>query len=405
MCSSLAYDPAASTEMQDPFPGWEWARRNAPVFYSPKHDVWWVSRYEDVRDILHSPESYSSRGSLKTPPPPPGLAEILGGLPWDHTITAQDPPDHTRLRRLGQVAFLPRHVADREPMIRAIVNRYIDTFPQGEPFDLVKAFSQPIPLEVITRIVGAPVEDAPRLRHWTDVFFRLVGSGATLDEGQRQELYGEIRDLMVYCGEFIDDRRRSPQDDVASDLIQARGDDGEPRLSDVELSSVIISLFAAGNETSASMISQSLYCLLTNPAQWDEVRSDPSLIPAAVEETLRFCGPVKGIQRTAVRDVTIGGVDVPMGAQLYLMLGSTGRDDEHWAEPDAFNIHRPKLSQHLMFGKGLHFCLGAPLARLEGRVALECICERVPDIELAGPIVYGDFVRVLSPASMSVRIL
>jgi cytochrome P450 len=404
MSQAPAYDPAASTEMQDPFPGWQWARHKAPVFYSAKHDVWWVSRYEDVRDVLRSPDTYSSRGSLKTPAPPPGLEDILGGLPWEHTITAQDPPDHTRLRRLGQVAFLPKHVADREPMIRSIINRYIDAFPTDGSFDLVTAFSQPIPLEVITRIVGAPVADAHRLRKWTDAFFQLIGSGATLEAGRLAHLYEQIRELMEYCRELIDSRRGAPQDDVASDLIHARGEDGEPRLSDVELTSVIISLFTAGNETSASMISQSLYCLLSNREQWGAVRADHSLIPAAVEETLRFCGPVKGIQRTAVRESTIGGVTVPKGVQLYLMLGSTGRDDQHWADPDVFNIHRHGLSQHLMFGKGLHFCLGAPLARLEGRVALECICERVPDIQLAGPIIYGDFVRVLSPASMEVRI-
>ena len=404
MSQSLAYDPAASTEMQNPFPGWQWARRKAPVFYSAKHDVWWVSRYEDVREVLRSPEIYSSRGSLKTPAPPPGLADILGGFPWEHTITAQDPPDHTRLRRLGQVAFLPKHVADREPMIRSIINRHIDAFPTNKTFDLVTAFSQPIPLEVITRIVGAPVADAARLRKWTDAFFQLVGSGGSLEPERLAYLYDQIRELMEYCRELIDDRRAAPQDDVASDLIHARGENGEPRLSAVELTSVIISLFTAGNETSASMISQSLYCLLSTPEQWDEVLRDQSLVPAAVEETLRFCGPVKGIQRTALRESTLGGVTVPEGAQLYLMLGSTGRDDQHWADADEFNIHRQGLSQHLMFGKGLHFCLGAPLARLEGRVALECICERVPDIQLAGPIVYGDFVRVLSPASMEVRI-
>jgi cytochrome P450 len=390
--------------MQDPFAGWQWARQNAPVFYSAKNDVWWVSRYEDVREVLRSPETYSSRGSLKTPAPPPELVDILGGLPWDHTITAQDPPDHTRLRRLGQVAFLPKHVADREPMIRSIVNRYIDSFPTGQPFNLVTAFSQPIPLEVITRIVGAPVEDAHQLRQWTDAFFQLIGSGATLEAERLAHLYEQIHELMVYCRALIDDRRITPQDDVASDLIHARGEHGEPQLSTVELTSVIISLFTAGNETSASMISQSLFCLLSNPEQWQEVRNDHSLIPAAIEETLRFCGPVKGIQRTALRESTIGGVVVPKGAQLYLMLGSTGRDDERWAGPDDFDIHRPGLSQHLMFGKGLHFCLGAPLARLEGRVALECICERVSNIQLAGPIVYGDFVRVLSPASMEVQI-
>jgi cytochrome P450 len=396
------YDPAALSEMQDPFPGWSRAREEFPVFYSAQHDVWWVSKYEDMRAILRDPETFSSAQALRTPPPPPDLAELLGGLPWDHTITAQDPPAHTRLRRLAQVAFKPKHIADREPEIRAITERRIDSFPAGGVFDLVSAFSQPIPLEVITRIVGAPAADAPNLRRWTDAFFRLVGSGYALDEDQRNALYHEMREAMLYCKDFIDSRRSHPRDDLATDLIFATSDAGDPQLSDVELSSVIISLFVAGNETSASMISQSLYCLLTHPEQWSEVKANPELIPAAIEETLRYCGPVKGIQRTTTRAVSLGGVKVPRGAQLYLLLGSSGRDNQQWADADTFNIHRDNLSQHLMFGRGLHFCLGAPLARLEGRVALECLIERVPDIRLSGPIKYGDFVRVLSPIELLV---
>jgi cytochrome P450 len=404
MPEPVTYDPAAPSEMQDPFPGWKWARENTPIFYTPQHDVWWVSRYDDVRAILQEPATFSSVQAFRTPPPPPDLAEAIGGLPWEYTIAAHDRPEHTRLRRLAQVAFLPKHVADREPMIRAIANRYIDAFPKDEPFNLVTAFSQPIPLEVITRIVGAPVEDMPQMRRWTDTVFRLIGSAAMFDEAQRTALYEQIRELMDYCRALIDARRRSPQDDVATDLTHARGEDGEPQLSDAELAGVIISLFTAGNETSASLISQSLYCLLSNPEQWEAVRQDRSLIPAAVEETLRFCGPVKGIQRTARRDVTIGDVDIPKGAQLYLLLGSTGRDEAAWENVDSFEIRRPSLSQHLMLGRGLHFCLGGPLARLEGRVALECICDRVSDIQLEGPIVYGESARVLSPTEMLVRV-
>jgi cytochrome P450 len=400
----IDYDPAALTEMQNPFPGWQRIRNEAPVFYTPQHDVWWVSRYDDVRGVLEDPAMYSSKNSFRTPPPPPDLAPLLGGLPWEHTIAAQDPPEHSRLRRLAQVAFTPKHTAGREPEIRAITNRRIDDFPSGGRFDLVPAFSQPIPLEVITRIVGAPAEDAPQLRRWTDAFFRLVGSGSTLDDDQRAHLYREIRELMLYCRAFIDHRRSEPRDDLGTDLIFAQTDAGDPQLSDVELTAVIISMFVAGNETSASMISQSLFCLLTHPEQWEEVKADRSLIPAAVEETLRFCGPVKGIQRTATRDTVLGGVEIPAGAQLYLLLGSADRDDEKWSDPDSFDIHRPQLSQHVMFGRGLHFCLGAPLARLEGRVALECLIDRVPDIRLADEIKYGDFVRVLSPVQLLVEV-
>jgi cytochrome P450 len=396
------YDPAGPGEMQDPFPGWRRAREEAPVFYTPQHDVWWVSKYDEVRAVLEDPATFSSRQSFRTPPPPPDIAALLGGLPWEHTIAAQDPPEHSRLRRLTQVAFTPKHIAEREPEIREITNRRIQAFPEQGEFDLVPAFSQPIPLEVITRIVGAPAEDAPQLRRWTDAFFRLVGSGSTLAAEQQAALYEEIRELILYCRAFIDERRQDPREDLATDLIFATTEDGDPQLSDVELSAVIISLFVAGNETSASMISQSLYCLLTHPEQWEQVKADRGLIPNAIEETLRYCGPVKGIQRTATRATSLGGVEIPAGAQLYLLLGSADRDDDKWADADVFDIHRRQLSQHVMFGRGLHFCLGAPLARLEGRIALECLVDHVPDIRLAGEIRYGDFVRVLSPVELVV---
>jgi cytochrome P450 len=288
-------------------------------------------------------------------------------------------------------------------VIREITNRRIDAFPEDGAFDLVSTFSQPVPLEVITHIVGAPAEHAPQLRHWTDVFFRLVGSGSTIDEAERTKLYEEIRDLMLYCRDLIEDRRREPQDDLATDLIFAQTEDGDPQLSDVELTAVIISMFVAGNETSASMITQSLYCLLTHPEQWAEVKADRSLIPGAVEETLRYCGPVKGIQRTTTRPTQLGDVELPEGAQLYLLLGSAGRDADTWEDADSFDIHRKQLSRHVAFGRGLHFCLGAPLARLEGLIALECLIDRVPDIRLAGDITYGDFVRVLSPLELLVE--
>lgn len=158
--TTFDYDPALPSEIQDPFPGWSRARHEAPVFYSERHTVWWVSKYEDIREILADTHTYSSRGALKAPPEPAGLRDILGGLPWEHTITAQDPPDHSRLRKLVQVAFTPKHIAERAGQIRAIANDLIDRFPASGPFDFVASFSQPLPLTVITG--GRPSGGRPR---------------------------------------------------------------------------------------------------------------------------------------------------------------------------------------------------------------------------------------------------
>lgn len=405
MSSSLEYDPAAQSEMQNPFLGWSRARHEAPIFYSSKHDVWWVSRYDDIARVLADPITFSNGNALKAPEVPPDLAAITGGLPWEHTLTVMDPPDHTRLRRLFQLALTPRFIAEREAAIRQIADDLIDAFPVGQPFDFVTSFGQPLPLYVITEMVGAPRSDAPLFRTWTDAFFKFLGSGAALTEDEKEYLVGEIRELMLYCRDFIEERRASPKDDLATQFIFATTDEGEPSLTGAELSAAIISLFAAGNETSASLISQTMHSLLRRPDDWASVKSDGSMIPLVLEESLRYTGPVKGVQRTVMNDCEVGGVNLAAGQQLYLLLGSAGRDENFWDDADEFDPHRPDLNQHLAFGKGIHLCVGAPLARLEGRVSLTALTERVPDLRLHGDrgIVFGDFVRVLSPVEMRVQ--
>jgi cytochrome P450 len=400
------YDPAASSEMQNPFLGWRRARNEAPVFYSEKHNVWWVTRQNDIAEVLVNPAIFGNSSSLKAPDVPPDVAALIGGLPWEHTLTATDPPDHTRLRRLVQVALSPRMVAAMEPVIRRLASELIDAFPVGEPFDFVKSFSQPLPLYVITEILGAERSDAPRFRVWTEAFFRFLGSGASLSDDDRSVLVERMRELIIHTRDFLQERRERPRQDLATELLNAHNESGDPALSEVELVSIVVSLFTAGNETSASMIAQTLFSLLNHPDQWADVNDDPSLLRAALEESLRYTGPVKGIQRLVKEDAIVGGVEIPAGQQLYLLLGSAGRDEEAWVDADTFDIHRVPSGPHLALGKGIHLCVGAPLARLEGRVALETIIERVPSIKLSGDkgIVYGEFVRVLSPESMMAEV-
>jgi cytochrome P450 len=397
------YDPAAVSEAQSPHAGWARARQEQPVFYTAQHDLWWVSRYEDVKAVLSDPVTFRSKAALKTVPPPPEVAdEFALGLPWEHTLVVSDPPEHSRLRRLVQVAFTAKVVARWEPTIRGITDSLIDKFAERGEVDLVPEFAEPIPLILVTRILNSPESDAPQLREWTNDFFRLLGSGRTLSDEDVLAHYKNITQFQRYCMNLVDARRASPGDDIVSVLINARTPEGDPQLTTLELVSLIMSLFAAGNETTASLIALTVYCLLRHPEQWREVQQDPTLIPAAVEETLRFLGPVKGIQRTATVDTSINGVEIPAGAQLYILIGSANRDADAWPEADDFDIHREDLVKHMMFGIRTHYCIGAHIARLEAKVALEHLIQRVPGIRLkdGADIAYRPVVRVLSPSTL-----
>lgn len=400
------YDPTAADELIDPFPGWARARSVEPVFYSPEYDIWWVSKWTDVVDVLRSPETFSSAHVFDTPPPPADIApRFVTGLPWEHTIASQDPPEHARLRELVQRALTPKLVAGREGDIRSIANDLLDRFPKQGRVDLAAEYGQPIPLTVITRMLGAPDKVAPRLRHWTDVSFKLLGSVSSLPPELLRSYYADTADCVEYCLEFIAERRREPGDDLATELINARTEDGSSRMSDAELIGTLLSLLKAGNETTASLISKSVYLLLQY-GLWADVVADPSLIAKVLEETMRFSGPVKGVQRTAISDTVVGGVPIPAGSQLYLLLGSAGRDTDVWPDADEFDPGRKDVNKHVGLGRGIHFCVGAPLARLEARIAIEELAHRHPELRLAGdqPIDYHPMYLVHSPYRLNVEV-
>lgn len=369
----------------DPFPWYEKARAEGRVFFLPAYGMYVVTRHADVLDILRDPITYSNREGLgKFPPVPDEIRAEVGDdwvYPIENTPTISDPPEHTRLRKLLAPLFTPRRMAAYEGDIRQIANMRIDDFATRGQADLAAEFAYRIPNTVIARLIGADDQTADKFVPWVDALMRL-----RLDELSHQEevrLWRVLIEQDAYGRALVADRRAHPAQDLTTAMIQATTEDGEPKLTDEEIVTATLGFIGAGSETTAIMILHAAYLLLKHPEQWAAVTSDPTLIPAAVEEALRLMGPIRGIVRTTTQDTELGGVAIPKGSRVWFCMSSANHDEDVFERPEQFDIHRAELKEHLAFGRWTHFCIGAALARLEGRVALETLIERLPDLRLA----------------------
>jgi cytochrome P450 len=351
-----------------------------PVRLSDGHDAWLVVRHEEAMAALNDRRlSKDMHNALAT-----GSAVVAEGLPGPefarHMLTV-DPPDHTRLRKLVTAAFSPKRVeALREP-IQAIADDLLDDVAAAGPdaqVDLVSTFAFPLPFTVICELLGVPRPDRTQLGR---AFTKLLVPTATEEEYAAAK---EASDAVVtMLAELVVDKRRAPSDDLVSDLVSAR--DGAERLSDQELLSTVFQLMVAGHDTTASLIGNSVVALFRHPIQLAELRLDPAKIPAAIEELLRYDAPVPhSTFRYAVEPVSIAGVAIPAGSQVIICLAAANRDAERYPNPDELDIDR-QATRHLAFGHGVHHCLGAPLARLEGHIALASLLLRFPRLTLAVP--------------------
>ena len=403
------FDPVVHEQVGNPWPYLEEARAEVPVFYMPEYEMWCVTRHEDVLAVYRDPVTFSNEGShdMRVPIPKSLEGEVPADykFPFKGQLNTTDPPQHTRIRKLMQKAFTPRHVGEREGEIRELCNGLIDAIEPAGKADFTGQFASPLPITVISRVLGIPDDRTGGFRDWAEDFFRLSGA-TTIPEDEATVRWRRMYEWDQFIRGFIAERRAEPQADLTSDLINATGDSGEKQLTDDELLANILGIVAAGADTTTILITHTVFLLLRHRERWEEVEADRSLVANAVEETMRLMGPVRGLRRTTTAPVELGGVELPVGSTLYLHVGSASRDEDVFADGGHFDLHRDNSSKHLGFGIWTHFCIGAPLARLEGRTALDTLLDRLPSLRLADDealLDYTDNMVLPSPRRLDVE--
>ncbi|SES49266.1 hypothetical protein SAMN04487818_1267 [Actinokineospora terrae] len=370
--------------MSDPYPAYARLRAESPVYYDEQLNGWVLTRYDDVTAALRDHETFSSRrlGLLVAQrggaDPSPAVARFLELAA--HWMWMLDPPTHTRMRKLMNQGFTPRAVRLLEPMVQGIVDDLVDSMVERGEFDLMADFCFPVPALVICGLYGLPTEDAKLVTKWCDAIKVFVG--AAPDLGGAQSAAEAVHEMIEYLTAIMEQRRVDPRDDLVSRLVSA-DEDGE-RLGTDELVSNLLLLITASFETTIDMLGNGLAGLLTQRDQWELLKRDPGTIAGAVDEVIRWDGPVQLTHRLLTRDVRLRGEQLREGQLAYLMRGSANRDPERFADPDRIDVTRNDTG-HVGLGLGVHYCIGAGLSRMEGRIALTELTTRLPELVLTEP--------------------
>jgi cytochrome P450 len=363
--------------LQNPYQLYERMRRETPVYRSSQ-GVWYLTRYADVDTAVFNPALSSDRERIIRAMEAQGEALArVGRLArrGGQTMLTADPPDHTRLRKLAVMAFTARRVRELRPRIEAITDELLDAaVAAGPTMDLIAALAFPLPITVISELLGVPHADRGHIRAWSR---QLIDSIAMPDGLELAEQASQAFD--DYMRDLIRRRRSEPGDDLISGLIAAR--ERNDQLSEDELTAACVLLLVAGHETTVNLIGNGMLALFSHPDELRRLRDDPGLIRSAVEELLRYDSPAQAVQRVVVGEVEIGGVTLSDGERVLAMLGAANRDPDRFPEPDRLDVARAD-NRHLSFGNGPHFCLGAPLARLEGEIAIGALVRRLPGLRL-----------------------
>lgn len=372
------FNPLDPEAHADPYPQYRRLREHAPMLRGPL-GYWVLSRYADIAAVLRDPRfgvgTDEASLMLAMTQGGPGVATMRELSRW---MLFRDPPDHTRLRKLVSKAFTPRAVEAVRPRVVEIVNHLLDGFAGRDEVDLIADLALPLPVTVISELLGLPIEDQAQAREWAEAIAQALDPIVTEDQALRADR--AVTELAAYIGGVVTERRRHPGSDLLSRLIGAEDEGGH--LSEAELISTVGLLFGAGHETTRNLIGNGVLALLRNPGELQRLRNDPSLIRSAIEELLRYDSPVQIAGRGARADAVIGGERIAAGEPMMLLVGAANRDPAQFPDPDRLDVGRPDVKM-LSFGGGIHFCLGAMLARTEAQIAIGSLLARVPSLELA----------------------
>lgn len=397
------FDPAAADAPATVYDWFAWSRRELPVFRSDVLDAWVVTRHDDVEQLLTDTASFSA--TVGTAPFKQPCAEALAVLVaggWKHRSPfSSDAPDHTRFRSLISKVFTPKRIAPFEAFIADEVEAACDRMEGRDPVDVVAELCYPVPGLTILRLLGFPRDYLATMKEGSVARLRLAGGG--LPDAEQVAAAHQLVDSWHFAANLVQTRLTEPGDDLLSDILAVRnGDDAVISLD--ELTSMLLTFFNAGHETTTFLLTNALLHLLSDRTTWAALLADPGLAANAIDETLRIDPPVYTWRRLTKVDTTVGGVEIPAGQIVFAALGSGSRDATVFPEPDRFDIHRKDARNHFAFGKGAHYCLGSPLARMEGRIALEGLTRRFPGLRLEDvPLNYLPSPAFHSPQELWVR--
>ena len=412
------YDPSLPQWREDPYPHYRALRDQAPVHYAEQIGVWCVSRYDDVMFVLDHPDLFSSRamftfllnqGNEGTPPISWAMLRFMATLLWKthlnpfeyataRNLISEDGERHRAMRNIVNRGFTPRSIAEWEPRAREIAAEAVESLGERNAFDLVECLSVPLPVTLISEMLGVEPERQSDFRRWSGVIVEWIGPGRS--DPFRPVFRDTLIELTTYVQGIVRQRKLQPRDDLVSLIVVEQ--EGDTALSVREVVQFVMLLLVAGNETTTNLIGNTVRALLENRDELDRLVEQPELIPGAIEEGLRFDGPAQLVLRTTTQDVKIAGTTIPKGAVVAPLLGSANRDERHFEDPDRFDVTRNPQG-HVGFGFSKHFCLGASLARLEARVALEALVPELPQLVLTATPELVDSFLIRGPQRLDLK--
>ena len=368
-------------DLTDPFPFYKQSREEEPIFFNEELGYWVVTRFQDIKDIFFNWQAFASENAqqpLRTILPKAKALMDEGGLVGLSGLSGRIPPDHTRIRKVVSMAFNIPRIKKLEPRIRALAIEMIEKIkPQGEA-EIIRELAYDLPAFVIFMLLGVPNEDVQQVKSWAES--RLLLTWGDLSEDEQLVHAENMVRYWNYCQALVESRKEDIKDDLPSALVALQREGHE--ITDREIAAICYSMLFAGHETTTSLLGNGIRELLKHRESWEAICQNPALIPNAVEEILRFSPSIVTWRRRAKEDIEVGGIPFKNGDNILLVMGSGNRDEAVFTEGNSFNIERPNAAQHLSMGAGIHFCLGAPLAKLEAKVVLEELTQRMPHLKL-----------------------